>query len=315
MSEVRASSFTLSSDDEKAIHVRSWLPSGEPTAVVQIAHGMAEHGARYAALAEAIVGRGWAAYANDHRGHGQSIPDGEPPGDMGEDGFSRAAADLFRLKERICELHPRVPLVFLGHSMGSFLGQRLVADHGEGFSAIVLSSSNGKPPPIAKLGRLVARAERLRLGPLGRSKVLDALSFGDFNRKFRPNRTEFDWLSRDEVEVDKYVADPLCGFSVTTQSWVSLLDSLEGLTAIETLERIPKDVPIYLFSGDHDPVGDMGRGVRRLADAYRESGVRSVDLRLYRGGRHEMLHELNRAEVIEELLAWLGTALARRQRD
>jgi alpha-beta hydrolase superfamily lysophospholipase len=195
--------------------------------------------------------------------------------------------------------------------MGSFLGQRLVCENPSSVDAVILSASNGRPPPIAAVGRLLARAERRRLGPRGTSVLLEMLSFRDFNKHFRPNRTEFDWISRDEVEVDKYVADPMCGFSVSTQTWIDLLDSLGPLTAKHNLARLPKDLPIYLFAGDRDPVGDMGRGVERLCESYREAGLRDVELRLYPGGRHEMLHELNRRDVIDDVCSWLSRRLER----
>ncbi len=306
MSDVRTSSFSYSADDGQSIHVQTWLPSGEPSVVVQIAHGMAEHGARYGELARALVARGYGVYVNDHRGHGRSVPENETHGHMGEDGFARAAADVEGLGAHIRKLHPTAKHVLFGHSMGSFLVQKVITERDHGLAAVVLSASNGRPPPIAAAGRVLARLERLRLGPRGRSKLLDQLSFRDFNKKFRPNRTDFDWISRDTAEVDAYVEDPWCGFMVTTDSWISLLDEIGPLTSPERLARIPKDLPVYLFAGERDPVGDMGRGVRRLADAYREAGLRNVTLDLYPGGRHEMLHETNRAQVVEKLIAWLA---------
>ncbi|HEY8430444.1 MAG TPA: alpha/beta hydrolase [Sandaracinaceae bacterium] len=306
-----ASSFTLDAPDGSPIHVHRWTPSGEPAGVVQIAHGMSEHGGRYARLARALTERGFAVYANDHRGHGRSVPEGEEPGHMGEDGFNHAVAVVRALSRRIAEEHAGLPRVLLGHSMGSFFVQRLIGEERRPADAVVLSASNGKPPPIAAVGRYVARLERLRLGPRGKSKLLDALSFRDFNKKFAPNRTDFDWLSRDAAEVDAYVADPLCGFLVTTQTWVDLLDALPGLTSEEHLSRIDPELPIYVFAGTQDAVGDFGRGVRRLVEAYRRAGLKRVELRLYDGGRHEMLHETNAEQVIADLVAWIERTLGR----
>lgn len=302
--------FTIDHPDGLPIHAQRWLPSGAPIATVQIAHGMAEHVGRYEGLARALVDRGYAVYANDHRGHGRSVPEGQAPGHMGEDGFDRAAEVVHRLAQRVASEHPGVKHVLFGHSMGSFLVQRVLYTHPGDADAVVFSGSNGKPPPIAAAGRLVARLERLRVGARGTSKLLDALSFGDFNKKFAPNRTRFDWISSDPAEVDAYIADPMCGFLCTTQTWIDLLDALPTLTARENVARIPKTLPVYVLSGSNDPVGDMSRGVMKLVDAYRAGGLRAVDVKLYEGGRHEMLHEKNAADVIRDLLAWLERALA-----
>lgn len=308
---MKSSSFEITAPDGQPIHVYRWEPDGGPSAVVQIAHGMAEHADRYARLAEALVERGWAVYASDHRGHGRSVPAGEEPGHMGAGGFAHAVEVLYAVGRRIAEDHPGVPRILLGHSMGSFMVQRLIAERQGCADAVVLSASDGKPPPIAAAGRYVARLERLRLGPRGKSKLLQALSFDAFNKKFAPNRTAFDWLSRDEREVDLYVDDPLCGFAVTTQTWIDLLDALGELASPRQLARVDRDLPIYVLAGTKDPVGDFGRGVRRLVDAYRAAGLRNVELKLYEGGRHEMLHETNAAEVIADLVAWIERTLER----
>ncbi len=303
--------FTLTAPDGLPIHCTKWVPSGEPTATVQLAHGMAEHVGRYDGLARRLTEKGWIVYGNDHRGHGRSVPEGEVPGHMGEDGFDHAVEVVHRLAQTIAEAHPGTKHVLFGHSMGSFMVQRMLYAHPDDADVAVLSGSNGKPPALATAGRYVARLERMRLGPRGKSKVLDALSFGDFNKKFKPNRTAFDWISSDPAEVDAYVEDPMCGFLCTTQTWIDLLDALPSLTAPENVARIPKELPIYVVSGGADPVGESGRGVMRLVDAYRGAGLRGVEVRLYPNGRHEMLHERNADEVIDALIGWLEGALAR----
>lgn len=302
-----ARSFTLDTAGQ-SIHVTAWVPPA-PRATVQIVHGMAEHAGRYERLAQALAAEGWAVYAHDHLGHGRSVPAGETLGHMGEDGFARSVDIVEQLARRVATEHPGQPRVLFGHSMGSFMVQRLLYTRPDVADAIVMSASNGKPPPIAALGRYVARLERVRLGPRGKSTILDALSFREFNKRFAPNRTDFDWISSDESEVDAYCADPLCGFLTTVQTWIDLLDALPSLTAPEHLAKIPKDKPIYLFAGTQDPVGDMGKGVLRLADAYRRAGLRQVDVRLFGGGRHEMLHEKNADEVVRELVRWIDRAL------
>ena len=188
------------------------MPEGRPRAALQIAHGLAEHSARYARLAAALNAAGYAVYASDHRGHGP----GAAPADLGhfadEGGWEKVVGDLWTMNRLIAKEQPGVPIVFLGHSLGSFLGQDFVSRHSDALAGAVYSGSSGKPPAIATLGRLIARAERLRLGKRGKSQLLGQMWFGAYNKAFAPARTEFDWLSRDAKEVDAYIADPLCGF-------------------------------------------------------------------------------------------------------
>lgn len=303
-------SFTLDAPDGLPIHVSAWLPDATPRAVIQIAHGMAEHAGRYAPLAERLVSRGFGVYANDHRGHGRSVPETEAPGHLGAGGFVHAADVVRALSRRIEGEHPAVPRVLMGHSFGSFLVQRLMCTEPALADAVVLSATTGRPPALAAAGRYVARLERLRLGARGTSKLIDALTFRDFNRRFKPNRTDFDWISSDRAQVDAYAADPMCGFVLSVQSWLDLLDALPALTEPKNLARIPKELPIYIFAGSNDAVGEFGRGVTRLVDAYRAAGLRRVDVRLYDGGRHEMLREINADEVASDLIAWIERAIA-----
>lgn len=235
---MRADPFRLKADDGVEIFVHRWLPDGDPKAVVQIAHGLAEHAGRYERVAEALTGAGYAVYANDHRGHGQTAKPGELGFFAAREGWAKCLGDLWSLNRRIATDLPGKPIVFLGHSMGSFMGQQFAAEHSDALAGCILSGSNGAPPAIAGAGRLIARFERLRLGQQGRSQLLQKMMFGEFNRRFEPARTAFDWLSRDPSEVDRYIADPLCGFPFTTQLAIDLLDALGPLTKPETTARI-----------------------------------------------------------------------------
>src|SRR5271157_5803602 len=255
------SEFTFEGHDGVRLLARRWLPDGAPRAAVQVAHGLAEHSARYARLAAALNAAGYAVYANDHRGHGPSCAAADLGHFADRDGWAKASTDLWTFNRLIAAERPGAPIVLLGQSMGSFLGQSFVAEHSDALAGLVYSGSNGAPPPIATAARLIARAERLRLGKRGKSRLLNQMIFGDFNRPFRPARTEVDWLSRDPAEVDAYAADPLCGFPFTTQLAIDLLDALPGLLAPERLARIRKDLPIYVFSGEKDPVGANIQGL------------------------------------------------------
>ena len=303
---MRADTFGLKADDGADIHIYRWLPDGAPRGVVQVAHGLAEHAARYGRLAGALTGQGLAVYADDHRGHGQTAGAGDLGFFAEREGWRKCVGDLWSLNRRIAADHAGLPIVLLGHSMGSFMAQDFVADHSDAIAALVLSGSNGPPPAIAGLGRMIARIERLRQGARGKSALLQSLMFGDFNKRFKPARTEFDWLSRDPGEVDAYIADPLCGFEFTNQLAVDLLDALGPLLTPERLARIRKDLPVYIFSGSDDPVG---ANLPALAEAYRNAGLTRVDMRVYTGARHETLNETNRDEVTADLVAWIANTL------
>ena len=210
---MQASTFPLTTSDGVSLLVYHWLPDAPPRAVVQIAHGLAEHAARYAPVAEALGRAGYAVYADDHRGHGRTARTAAELGLFAErDGWKKCIDDLWQLNRRIAADHPGLQIVLLGHSLGSFMTQYFICEHGKALAAAVLSASSGKPPPIALAALLLSRLERLRLGQRGRSPLMQALFFGAFNKPFAPARTPFDWLSRDTAEVDKYIADPLCGF-------------------------------------------------------------------------------------------------------
>lgn len=298
---MKDSSFVLRASDGVDLHVHGFAPEGAVSAVLQIAHGMSEHGARYSRLAERFTAAGFAVYAADQRGHGKSAR-GALGRMGGPDAWARAVSDQHALNRRVRELHPGLPLVLMGHSMGSFIVQELMWRHAEDADGVILSGSNGRPSPIARLGRFVTRLEAARLGGDEPSALVQRMSFGEFNRVFRPNRTDFDWLSRDEAEVDEYVADPLCGAPCSTHSWQSMLRALPALTAPTNLARIRRDLPVLIASGDRDPVGDFGAGARRLYDSYRGAGLEDVTLRLYPGARHEILNETNRERVEADLL-------------
>lgn len=309
---MKDASFVHRAADGTPIHVHGFLPDERVHAVLQIAHGMAEHGARYARLAAAFTGAGFAVYAHDHRGHGKSVPRGHAPGHVADARcFDVMLADTHAVNRDVAKRHPGLPIVFLGHSMGSFVAQALLFTHPKDVVACALSGSNGRPGPLARAGRAVARVERLRLGPLGHSPLIRALSFDEFNKAFEPNRTRSDWLSRDPAEVDRYEADPLCGFDCDVQLWMDFLDALDAsVHRRSNQERVPRDMPIYLFAGDRDPVGEFGAGVRRLYDEYRRVGIRDLTIKLYPGARHETLNETNREQVTNDMLAFAKRAVA-----
>jgi alpha-beta hydrolase superfamily lysophospholipase len=305
---MQASTFTLDALDGVPLFVYRWLPEQAPKAVVQIVHGWAEHAARYSRVAAALCREGYAVYADDHRGHGRTAM---TPADLGffaeSDGWNKCVHDLWQLNQRIRADHPRTPIVILGHSLGSFMVQQFICDHGNAVVAAVLSGSNGRPPATAPLGLLVAHLERLRVGAHGKSPLLQRLFFGAFNKPFSPARTPFDWLSRDPTEVDKYIADPLCGFDSRVQLFIDILRALPALSRPSRQACIPKTLPIYIFRGSRDPVGG---NIDQLLMAYRAAGLQNLTYKLYPDDRHETLNEINRDEVTRDLIAWLDGVIA-----
>ena len=303
---MKSSTFSLRTVDGVELFVYAWLPDGKVRGVLQIVHGMAEHAARYADTAAALAAEGWAVYAADNRGHGRTASEGDR-GHLGDEGgWSHVLTDLKQLCDHAHELHPGVPYVLMGHSLGSFFVQSFLYTYPGVVDAAVLSGTNGDPGPLAVGGLAAAKLERLRMGKRGRSALLDKLSFGAFNKPFEPVRTGFDWLSRDTAQVDRYVADPLCGFFLSAQAWIDVIGGLRENAKPANHARIPKDLPVYLFAGARDPVGNQTRGIAKLVAAYKAAGVANLEERFYPDGRHEMVNEINREEVWRDLAAWLA---------
>jgi alpha-beta hydrolase superfamily lysophospholipase len=308
---MQASSFTLSAPDGIQLHVNRWLPDGDATkAVVQIAHGMAEHSARYARFAQQLTDAGYAVYANDHRGHGGTA---RTPAEAGyfadEDGFGAVVDDLRLVSDHARAENPGLPFFLFGHSMGSFLSRAYAARYGADLDGLVLSGTAGDPGVLGQVGRALAMAQGRLRGRRHPSGLMDQLTFGQYGASFKPNRTKFDWLSRDEAEVDLYIADQQCGNVFTSGFFVDLLGGLADINSDRTASRVPKDLPIYLVSGSLDPVGNNTKGVQQVADQYRRVGVAEVTTRFWPEGRHEVLNETNRDEVMADFLAWFDSHL------
>jgi len=282
----------------------------KPRGAVYLSHGLAEHVERYDRFAEALNGMGLAVAGHDHRGHRRSISGDADLGHFADrDGFNLMAEDLLDGIAAWSAEHPGVPMILFGHSMGSFLAQKILPQAAGRFDCAILSGSNGRPPPLAGVGWVIARIEKLRLGARGYSKLIHGLAFDANNKPFEPAPTKMEWLSRDRAEVDAYVADPFCGFVSTTASWISLLDALPGLTAPGHVAGIPKALPVLIASGDADPVGGRGKGVAQLHETYRDAGLSDLTFRLYEGARHEILNETNRDEVTADICSWIDGRL------
>lgn len=292
--------------DGSEIYLRTWLPENEPHAVVQIAHGMAEHTGMYTECVEVLLHAGFAVYAHDHRGHGKTVKHGEDYGHYEPNiGWDQVVHDVILISELIRKEHT-CQLFLLGHSMGSFLARRVVQLRGELYDGLLISGTGGNPGLVGKIGYFVATMEMKMRGAKTKSPLLNFLSFGNFNSHFKPKRTEFDWLSSDNEQVDHYINDPLCGFICTTSFYRELFRGVLTVNKMKEYKKTRKDLPIHIFSGERDPVGNMGKGVQEVYEKYKTCGVKDISIRLYKDGRHEMLHEINRQEVFKDLICWLN---------
>ena len=302
MSEMKHEQTVLAADDGHEIHLQTWAPTGEPCGVIQLLHGLGEHIRRYERFAQAAVERGYVVYGHDHRGHGFSA------GDRGyfadDNGWHRITEDVRVVNDHILEKHASKPVIMVAHSMGSFIGETFAMHYGARLQGLLLSGSSWPQRLQVLPGRLLAKLESFRVGKRGNSALINALGFSAFNRPFRPVRTEMDWLSRDEAEVDLYLADSLCGGPFTCGLWLDFLGGLYELASDHALTRIPADLPILISGGSVDPVGGE-KGMTKLAMHYMQTMHQRVKLKVYPEGRHEMLNEVNRDEVTSDWLDWI----------
>jgi alpha-beta hydrolase superfamily lysophospholipase len=297
----------LSANDGHRIALNSWPVAGDSRGSVVWLHGMAEHSARYAPLAEALNAAGWNFYAPDHRGHGASVGDNEILGHFADnEGWNLVLGDVGTVLAQVRERHPRQPLILAGHSMGSFIALAFAERHGGQFDGLVLCGSDYKAPWLWKLALLPIKLARWHNGPRGHSKLISALTFDAFAKKIPHRRTAFDWLSRDPAEVDKYIQDPWCGHDCSTQLWHDLISALITADAPLSLKQMPTSVPVLLVGGDSDPMSGNGKGMPALYKALHKAGIGDLTFGQFIGGRHEILNDLCRAEVTEEISDWLA---------
>jgi len=313
-------------NDGTRLFLRRWPSSAaaqRPKAVLHIAHGMAEHSGRYRRFAEELGNAGVEVWAADQRGHGKTATSGENDPAKGgllghchdTDTFDRVTSDICEINLEIRKTWPGVPLILMGHSWGSFIAQNYLANCGSGEGAIdgcILSGTRGPGGFKVRAGIPFMTAIAALRGKQKGSPLARAVADGPYAKAFLPNRTPFDWLSRDEAEVDAYCADPLCGILCSAGFYRDLAKGLYRIHQPEAMARIPKDLPILVFCGGADPVGDMGSSPTILVNAYRSLGIRNIEFALYPGARHEPLNETNRDEVMTRLHSWINRLAALR---
>lgn len=299
-----------SNDGIHKIHYMSICPK-EPKAVIQIEHGIAEHIERYVGFASRLAACGYAVFADDHLGHGGSVESEDEYCWFAEkDGWHTVCRDVWALHDIAVKSFPNIPYVLMGHSMGSFIARTVAIEHSNDIDALVISGTGHQNGAVIAGGKLVCAIEDLRIGSKGRSNLVDKLAFSAYNKRFSPNRTEFDWLSRDAAEVDKYIADPLCGFKATVGIFSDMLDGLNIIRQGRYLKKMRSDLPVYILSGSADPVGSMGKGVKKVCSLLKKKAhISKLTLKLYESGRHELLNGPDRETVTEELIDWLDNTI------
>ena len=300
--------FTFPSRDGKtAVHAVEWLPECPVRAILQIAHGVSEYIGRYEPLAAYLAERGFAVVGNDHVGHGASVAEGAQPLYFGPKGsWFEIAEDLYTLRNQTGRQFPQTPYFLLGHSMGSFLARTYLIRYPGTVDAAILMGTGQMSPVMLAAGRLIASREARKVGEDRPSPVVDRLAFGSYNKPFAPNRTGFDWLSVSEENVDRYVADPLCGGSASTGLFREMLDGMSYNVKMENLKKMNMNTPVLFVTGSMDPVGDCGKGVQKACASFRRAGVRDAAMKLYPGLRHEILNETCRDTVFEDLYRWMA---------
>ncbi len=290
------------------LHGCRWEPGGAVRGVVQIVHGIAEYAQRYENFAKFLNDQGYLVVAEDHMGHGQSISQQCPQGYF-QGGWQMAVDNTYQvLKETMAEFSGK-PYILLGHSMGSFMARTILAKYPEsGITAAVICGTGWQNAPAMAGGRIAAALVCKTQGERKPSKLLQDMAFGTYNRRVEHPRTESDWVNRSSREVDAYIADPLCGFIPTAGLMRELVRGVGYIQGRENLARMKKDLPVLFIAGGDDPVGNYGAGVEKTAQAFRKVGMERVDVRIYPLCRHELLNEINKADVYRDVAKWISGA-------
>ena len=310
-----SSPFTFTDSRDKEIFVRKWMPaSGTVKGFVQIIHGVAEHSERYERFAEFMTGNGYGVYVHDHQGHGKTDP--ENPGfiDVPEDGFGVMMNNICDVYTIIRKNYPGYPVFQLGHSMGAALVMRIVQQRLCNPDGVIYSGIPAPPPPEARIAVSLAASMSCLYGPDAPGNILEKLTFGPYEKRFKPMRTRADWLSRDPEEVDIYICDPECFFTLSASFYRDFLKGVITTLRTSSLTQHPAYMPVLFISGDADPVGNDGKGVRYISRTLEKNGVADVTLNLYPDGRHEMLNEINRQQVMNDIVMWINDKMAEKSR-
>lgn len=296
----------LSKDGVTNIHAIEWIPEGEVKAVLQISHGMVEYIDRYDDFARYLNGHGFYVTGNDHLGHGLSVQRDALHGYFHKTkGNEYVIGDIHRLRKITAKKYPGVPYFMLGHSMGSFLIRQYMELHGKGLSGVIIMGTGSQPAPVLTAGKFMCRCIAALKGWDYRSALIDNMAFGSYNKRFEPARTDKDWLTKDETIVNAYLASPWCTFQFTVNAYYHMFRGIQFIQKKKNLQKIPRNLPLFLVSGADDPVGNFGKNVRKVYNSYKSAGIQNIRLKLYAGDRHEILNETDRYTVYEDLRNWM----------
>jgi alpha-beta hydrolase superfamily lysophospholipase len=298
--------YFLSKDEKTQIHAIEWVPTGKVKAVLQMCHGMVEYIDRYHDFAEYLSQKGYYVVGHDHLGHGKSVYSSDRLGFFHEtSGNECVIGDIHQIRIRTEEKYPNVPYFMLGHSMGSFLVRQYIGFYGAGITGAIIMGTGDQPNAILNMGKMVCRVQALIHGWKYRSALVDGMAAGGYNKRFEKETDGSNWLSRNPENVKNYRNDLLCGYMFTVNAYYHMFSGMIAMNNQEKAGRIPKGLSVAFVAGKNDPVGDFGKGVKKVYKRYKEMGMQDVKMRLYEDDRHEILQELDRGQVFEDLLLWL----------
>lgn len=299
-----------SSTGHNKLRAHMCLPDTEPKAVVQIVHGIAEHMDRYDDFMLFLANNGFVAVGEDHLGHGKSIEREEDKGFFAEsNGWTYAVQDVEILHLAMKKNYPDLPIIVFGHSMGSFLARTHLIKFPGGFDAAIISGTGNQGKPLVLGGLAVGNVISKFKGPHYYSNFINNMAFGSYNKIYDNAKTTHDWLTRDDAIVQKYLDDPLCGFIPSCSLFRDMMTGINMITNVKNIGEMNKDTPVYFMSGAMDPVGECGKGVKLAYDNFLKVGMKDVSIKLYEGGRHEMLNEINKKEVYADILEWINSKI------
>lgn len=306
--------FTMSDGAVNMVH--HWLPDSEIKGVVLLSHGMAEHASRYERFAGLLAEKGIALYAEDHRGHGETAKLAEENGTgkfgylADKDGFFRVVEDIHEEALMLRKTYPGKKLILFGHSFGSFVSQCFIEKYADCIDGVVLCGTAGPRRALVGSARFVGGIAAFFGGKKNPSKFIDNLAFGSYNKRIKDARTSVDWLSRDPEQVDKYIADPWCGFTCTGGFFCDMFAGLSYIHKKGHMAAIPQELPVHFIEGTGDPVGDYGVTVQKLHDIYAENGIKDLSITLFPEARHELMNETNKEEIEADTIAWIESHIA-----
>lgn len=299
--------YYKSADGLTQIHGIKWIPEGEIKGILQISHGMLEHVERYDEFARAMMARGILVAGNDHLGHGSSLISEENRGFFSEkEGNKTVLSDIHKLRGLLEEEYKDIPYFLLGHSMGSFLVRQYISTYGKGINGVIVVGTGQQPYIILRIGYWITKLIGHFKGYRYRSKLVNYLAIGTYNNHFKPNRTGVDWLSRDEEIVDAYIKDKRIDFIFTLNAYSNMFSGMLGLYNKKELDKIPKHLPILLLSGEKDPVGSFGKDIKKIDRQYKSFGIANISYKLYEDHRHEILNELDREIVYNDIIVFVN---------